>query len=86
MLMGTWMRAASRALTVVMLLHVTPIPLAAQPQPPMPIQDGQILPLWPGAAPGAQGTADADVPAITVFLPRTMTPGTPAMIVCPGGC
>ena len=52
---------------------------------PMPIQDGQILPLWPEGAPGAQGTADADVPAITVFLPRTMTPGTPAMIVCPGG-
>lgn len=57
----------------------------AQPPPPMPIQDGQLLPLWSGAAPGAQGTADADVPAITVFLPRSMAPGTPAMIVCPGG-
>ena len=52
---------------------------------PMPIQDGQILPLWPNGAPGALGTADADVPAITVFLPRTMTASTPAMIVCPGG-
>ena len=60
-------------------------PLAAQQPPPMPIQDGQILPLWTGAAPGAQGTADADIPAITVYLPRTMAPGTPAMIVCPGG-
>ena len=60
-------------------------PLAAQPPPPMPIQDGQILLLWTGAAPGAQGTADADIPAITVYLPRTMAPGTPAMIVCPGG-
>lgn len=54
-------------------------------QPPMPIQDGQLIPLWSGAAPGALGTADADVPAITVFLPRTMGQGTPAMIVCPGG-
>ena len=60
-------------------------PAASQPPPPMPIQDGQIIPLWPGAAPGAQGTADADTPALTVYLPRTMTPGTPAMIVCPGG-
>ena len=56
---------------------------AAQPQAPLPIKDGEVLPLWPGGAPGAQGTADADVPALTVFLPRTMTANTPAMIVCP---
>jgi len=49
------------------------------------LRDGQTLPLWAGAAPGALGTDDSDVPAITVFLPRTMTPNTPAMIVCPGG-
>jgi acetyl esterase/lipase len=55
------------------------------PQSPLPIKDGEVLPLWPGAAPGAQGSADADIPAITVFLPRTMTANTPAMIVCPGG-
>jgi acetyl esterase/lipase len=58
--------------------------LQAQPSP-MPLQDGQTLPLWPAGAPGALGTADADVPAITVFLPRTMTGNPPAMIVCPGG-
>lgn len=58
--------------------------MALQGQP-MPISDGQLLPLWPGGAPGALGTADADVPAITVYLPRTMTANTPAMIVCPGG-
>jgi acetyl esterase/lipase len=59
--------------------------VATQPPPPMPIQDGQLLPLWSGGAPGAMGTTDADTPAITVFLPRTMGQGTPAMIVCPGG-
>lgn len=58
---------------------------SAQPQAPLPIKDGDVLPLWPGGAPGALGTADADVPVITVFLPRTMTANTPAMIVCPGG-
>ena len=58
---------------------------AAQPPAPLPIKDGEVLALWPGGAPGAQGSADADIPAITVFLPRTMTANTPAMIVCPGG-
>ena len=59
--------------------------LAAQQPVPLPIQDGQVIALWTGAAPGALGTDEADVPAVTVFLPRTMAPGTPAVIVCPGG-
>ena len=58
---------------------------AAAQQQPLPIQDGQIIPLWSGPAPGALGTEDRDIPAITVFLPRTMTQNTPAVIVCPGG-
>jgi acetyl esterase/lipase len=58
--------------------------LVAQ-QPVLPIQDGQTLPLWSGAAPGALGTAETDTPTITVYLPRTMAPNTPAVIVCPGG-
>ena len=53
--------------------------------PPLPIQDGQIIPLWTGAAPGAQGSADADIPTITVYLPRNMPQGMSAVIVCPGG-
>jgi acetyl esterase/lipase len=44
-----------------------------------------VLPLWQGAAPGALGSDDADVPVVTVYLPRTMTASTPAVIVCPGG-
>jgi len=58
---------------------------AAQQAAPLPIQDGQLIPLWTGAPPGALGTDDADIPALTVFLPRTMAAGTPAVIVCPGG-
>jgi len=54
-------------------------------QTPMTIQDGQIIPLWTGAAPGAQGTDDKDIPTITVYLPRTTPPGMSAVIVCPGG-
>jgi acetyl esterase/lipase len=54
-------------------------------QASLPIQDGQFLQLWSGPAPGALGAEASDIPAITVFLPRTMTVSTPAMIVCPGG-
>lgn len=58
---------------------------AAQGLPPLPIQDGQVIPLWGGAAPGALGTAEADVPALTVYLPRTVAANTPAVVICPGG-
>lgn len=56
-----------------------------QPLPALPISDGQVVRLWSGAAPGALGTDDSDIPALTVYLPRTMNARTPAMIVCPGG-
>jgi acetyl esterase/lipase len=55
------------------------------PQAPLPIKDGQVIPLWSGAAPGALGAEDGDVPTMTVYLPRTMTAATAAMVVCPGG-
>jgi acetyl esterase/lipase len=58
---------------------------AQQPLPPLPIKDGQIIPLWNGAAPNSLGSEESDIPALTVYLPRTMTASTPAMIVCPGG-
>jgi acetyl esterase/lipase len=48
-------------------------------------EDGKTLLLWPGGAPGALGTADADKPAITVYLPRTAPKDATAVIVCPGG-
>jgi acetyl esterase/lipase len=57
----------------------------AAAQSPLPIQDLQVIPLWSGGAPGALGTDEADIPAVTVFLPRTMAPNTPAVVVCPGG-
>ena len=58
---------------------------AAQQLPPLPIQDAQVIPLWTGAAPGALGTDETDVPAITVYLPRTVGANTPAVLICPGG-
>lgn len=51
----------------------------------VPIEDGQTVPLWSGRAPGALGSDESDIPALTVYLPRTMAAATPAMIVAPGG-
>ena len=73
------------ALMVAVVVHGPLSPAAAQQAATPALQDGQVIPLWTGAAPGALGTAESDVPAITVFLPSTLTPGTPAIIVCPGG-
>jgi acetyl esterase/lipase len=75
-----------RKCTIAIAVLVAATTIAAGPQQqPLPIQDGQLLPLWSGAAPGALGTEDRDIPAVTVFLPRTVTPNTPAVIICPGG-
>jgi acetyl esterase/lipase len=54
-------------------------------QPATSLADGQVVRLWSGAAPGALGSDQSDVPALTVYLPRIMTADTPAVIVCPGG-
>jgi acetyl esterase/lipase len=42
------------------------------------------IPLWPGAAPGALGTNDWDIPTLTPYLPQTKATGA-AMVICPGG-
>ena len=67
------------------IFSATTVSLAQQQQTTLSIQDGQTLPLWSGAAPGALGMEDQDIPVITVFLPRTMSQNTPAVVVCPGG-
>jgi acetyl esterase/lipase len=45
--------------------------------------DREVLPLWPGAAPGALGTAPEDSPKLTVY--RAAQPNGSAIVVCPGG-
>jgi acetyl esterase/lipase len=42
------------------------------------------MPLWQGAAPGALGTADTDIPTITVYRASRRASGT-AVVVLPGG-
>ncbi len=54
--------------------------LAAQgPQAPVP------APLWAGGAPGALGTADEDIPTLTLYRAPAARAVETAVIVCPGG-
>ena len=55
-----------------------PIKLPPPAEPPSQL-------LWPDGAPGAQGTADADKPSITVHLPPPSTANGAAVVICPGG-
>jgi acetyl esterase/lipase len=41
--------------------------------------------LWPGGAPGAQGTGDEDRPSLTVYLPDPAKAAGFGVVVCPGG-
>src|SRR5690348_15577420 len=52
-----------------------------------PVTDGEVLRLWSGAAPSALGDSDADIPTLTVYLPRATAAAVeaPAIVVCPGG-
>src|SRR5579862_5722715 len=66
-------------------LGIAAIGIALAQQGPLPILDMQVLPLWSGPAPGTQGTADTDIPKMTVWLPRSTPAGMTAVIVLPGG-
>jgi acetyl esterase/lipase len=67
----------------VLVLAATATP--AQRPPDLTAETRKIL-LWNNAAPGAQGTADADTPTLTLYLPfgDSKIPRT-AVIVAPGG-
>ena len=41
--------------------------------------------LWPGAAPGALGTDDKDIPTLTPFLAKPELATGAAVVICPGG-
>ena len=55
-------------------------PQTDKPNPADPV----VLPLWDGAAPGAQGNEDADRPTLTLYRANGRGAGT-AVIVAPGG-
>lgn len=48
-------------------------------------QTATSFPLWPNGAPGALGTADKDIPTLTVYLPEPEKATGAAIVICPGG-
>ncbi|MCE0498421.1 MAG: alpha/beta hydrolase [Methylacidiphilales bacterium] len=44
-----------------------------------------VVPLWDGPVPRSLGSSANDIPDLTPFLPTNATPGTPAIIIFPGG-
>jgi acetyl esterase/lipase len=48
-------------------------------------QEPETIRLWPGAAPGALGTEDKDVPTLTVYAAYGKNTSGVGVIVCPGG-
>jgi acetyl esterase/lipase len=76
-------RGLSNSLFLGLGLMMSASVLGADAQPsPLP-ETGSVVHLWTGDAPGAQGSADADVPTLTVY--RAEKPNGAAVVVCPGG-
>jgi acetyl esterase/lipase len=67
------------------LLMISSLSARAAQQTTLSIQDGQIIPLWRGPAPGALGDAGQRYSGDHPSLPRTMAANTPAVVICPGG-
>jgi acetyl esterase/lipase len=66
------------------VLHAAPATPAGTAQAkPNPNAEPQTFQLWPGGAPGALGTDDADRPTLTVY--RARQPSGAAVVVAPGG-
>lgn len=59
------------------------LPATAADAPPADAPRVELL--WPNGAPGAIGTAPADKPSLTIFLPPADKANGTAIVVCPGG-
>ncbi len=68
------------ALTIVILMPSTVVPLRAQRGAP----DPKVILLWPDGAPGAKGSEEADQPTLDVYIPSEGANGA-AVVVFPGG-
>jgi acetyl esterase/lipase len=45
----------------------------------------ETIPLWEKEVPGALGTAEKDIPTLTIYLPAEGKATGAAMVICPGG-
>ena len=75
----------SRCLSVVFVLGLSSPLLAAPVKSPADVTTAPVVRLWPGAAPGSLGSADADTPTLSVYLAAPDIATGAAIVVCPGG-
>ncbi len=69
-----------------LLLLMLPISTSASAQDWMKaVTTPRTIVLWPDGAPGALGKEDADVPALTIYLPAAPQATGAGIVVCPGG-
>lgn len=68
-------------MVVILVVAAAPARAAAPP----PALTTATLPLWQQQAPRALGTADQDIPTLTLFLPASPDRKLSAVIICPGG-
>jgi acetyl esterase/lipase len=64
------------------LILILPLAAALAQPPPAP---RKVELLWPGGAPGAVGTDDADKPSLTIYPAPEAAATNTGVIVCPGG-
>lgn len=78
-----------RSLIVFLALAAAPAMFAQTPAPAAPAAAPadvpQSLPLWASGAPSALGTADTDIPTITVYPADPARASGAAMVIFPGG-
>jgi acetyl esterase/lipase len=48
-------------------------------------QDPMVFPLWPEGSPELAGTAEDQIPELTVYLPDEATASGTGIVICPGG-
>ncbi len=74
--------ATTRRLSLLsVILLISPAGPAARANPVEPAVEF----LWPGGAPGAIGSEDADKPSLAIFLPPPSRATGAGVVVCPGG-
>ena len=78
--------AALPALATILLFAASAFAQPASPPPPMMASESAgVIRLWDGAAPGAKGDADPDIPVVTWWPAKQAAGATAALVVCPGG-
>jgi acetyl esterase/lipase len=74
-----------RILAALVLLMLAIAPSAPGQDWMKAVTTPRTIVLWPDGAPGALGKEEADIPALTIYLPAAPQATGAAIVVCPGG-